>query len=308
MGTAHLTREIPAERAVAAIIPRQEIINALQDPEASPELTLQVATASGDATSTIGIEWSRDELEQLLRGIDSDNVVLTLDSDELQWAFDDVEAHGLRQRALIFTVAAAGALGSGATIANAMPMSGPGAGGAAAVPVAQVQASSSVVADAPISNAHTPGLQIGDAGSTASARQSVQASSSVIADAPMSNVHTPGLQIGDGGSTAAARQSVQVSSPSVADAPMSNVHTPGLQIGDSESTAATPSVQASSADSTVSDAASGAGYVAPTSTSHETFGIQLPAGSVEGLLAGGALLVIAGATFASRRMGSARPA
>ena len=238
MGTAHLTREIPAERAVAAIIPRQEIINALQDPEASPELTLQVATASGDATSTIGIEWSRDELEQLLRGIDSDDVVLTLDSDELQWAFDDVEAHGLRQRALIFTVAAAGALGSGATIANAMPMSGPGAGGGTAVPVAQVQASSSVVADAPMSNAHTP----------------------------------------------------------------------GLQIGDSESTAATPSVQASSADSTISDAASGAGYVAPASTSHETFEVQLPAGSVEGLLAGGALLVIAGATFASRRMGSARPA
>ena len=53
MGTAHLTREIPAERAVAAIIPRQEIINALQDPEASPELMLQVATASGDATSTM---------------------------------------------------------------------------------------------------------------------------------------------------------------------------------------------------------------------------------------------------------------
>jgi hypothetical protein len=238
MGTAHLTTEIPAERAVAAIIPRHEIINALQDPEAKAELTLQVATVSGDATSTIGIEWSREELEQLLRGIETDDVVLTLDADELQWAFDDVEAHGLRERALVFAVAAAGALGSGATIANAMPMSGPEAGGAAATPVASVQAPSAAVADATLSNAHTPGVQIGDA----------------------------------------------------------------------ESTAATPSVQASSADSTVSDAASGGGYVAPALSSHETFGVQLPAGTVDGLLAGGALLVIAGATFASRRSGSARPA
>jgi hypothetical protein len=78
--------------------------------------------------------WSRDELEDLVGRATGDTVVLTFDRDELANAFADVEAHGLRQKALVFTVAAAGALGSGIGIANAAQYADVGGGAAVSTP------------------------------------------------------------------------------------------------------------------------------------------------------------------------------
>ena len=120
VGTARLTDRIPAERAVAASIPRREIRDVLHEADATPELTLDVVAGDGSREhGTISITWSRDELERLLAGASGDEVVLTFDQNELRAALDDVEAHGLRTRAAVFAVAAVGALGTSAAIANA---------------------------------------------------------------------------------------------------------------------------------------------------------------------------------------------
>lgn len=289
-GTAHLTDEIPAPRAISAVIAREEILGAVQDPERSPELYLDVDRRSedgGEERSTIGISWSRDELERLLEHSSGDNIILTFDRDELQYAFDDVEAHGLRERALVFAVVAAGAIGSGATIANAAPILETGASGPA--PVAAL-------------NVHTPGVQLGDGGSTSVAPSALAAAAdSVVANAVaqsadagvVSNVHTPGLQVGDGGATAAPSLQVSAAGSVAADSSpaVSNAHRPGLQLGAEGSTGTTRSVQAPA-----------------TSSSGEFLGITSQ-DVTDGLIAGGVLLAIAGATFAgTRRTGTARPA
>lgn len=127
LGLAILAEHVPAQRAITAVVSRKEIANALT--KDSSELLLEVARQydnGNEERSTISMSWSRVELEKLLEQATSDNVVLTFDRDELSQAMGDVEAHGLRERALVFTVAVAGALGTGATIANAMPTSDPG--------------------------------------------------------------------------------------------------------------------------------------------------------------------------------------
>ena len=120
LGAARLAKEIPAQRAVATIVPREEITAVLQDPDADPELYLRISDES-DESNVIAMSWSRAELEQLLEQATGDQIVLTFDRDELAVALGDVEAHGMRERALVFAVAAAGALGTGVGIANAMP-------------------------------------------------------------------------------------------------------------------------------------------------------------------------------------------
>jgi hypothetical protein len=219
LGMALLTDEIPAPRAVTAIISREEIVGALRDPEGSPELYLDLDRSGedgGEERSTIGIAWSHDALAKLLERVSGDDIVLTFDRDELQSAFGEVEAHGLRQRALVFAVAAAGAIGSGATIANAAPTMGPGPGGVASVAAVQALAAESIaVGGGAVSNVHTPGLQTGDEGATTAAR-SVRASASTgpALDAGLaSNTHTPGLQLGPEGSMPATA-SVRVSGDS----------------------------------------------------------------------------------------------
>jgi hypothetical protein len=134
VGTAHLTSDIPAQRAVGASVSRRQVTDVLHEPDGAPELTLDFVAAEGGEHATISMTWSRDDLEQLLGSASGDEMVLVFDRDELASALGDVEAHGPRARAAIFAVAAAGALGSG-TIANAAVMGGDG-GGTAATPVA----------------------------------------------------------------------------------------------------------------------------------------------------------------------------
>jgi hypothetical protein len=135
VGTAHLTGDIPAQRAVGASVSRSQVTDVLHEPEGAPELTLDFVAAEGGEHATISMTWSRDDLEQLLGSASGDEMVLVFDRDELASALGDVEAHGPRARAAVFAVAAAGALGSGTSIANAAVMGGDG-GGTAATPVA----------------------------------------------------------------------------------------------------------------------------------------------------------------------------
>jgi hypothetical protein len=131
LGTVRLTSEVDPQRAVAVSVPRDEITTILLDPEAEPELQLEFR--GDEEQSRITMAWSRNELEDLLGRATGDPVVITFDRDELADAFADVEAHGVRQKALVFTVAATSALGIGAGIANARELADVGGGSAVSV-------------------------------------------------------------------------------------------------------------------------------------------------------------------------------
>jgi hypothetical protein len=102
--------------SVTATIPRAEFEAALATDEPA-ELFIEVKQPSGD-TGDLAVAWDRADLERLLSESTGPTVTLAFDRDELEGVLADVEAHGIRQKALILTVAAAAAAG-GASIASA---------------------------------------------------------------------------------------------------------------------------------------------------------------------------------------------
>jgi hypothetical protein len=264
VGTARLTDRIPADRAVAASIPSREIRDVLQDTEAAVELTLDVVAGDGsDEHGAISMTWSREDLEQLLAAATGDNVVLTFDRDELAAVLADVEAHGLRTRAAVFAVAAVGALGSGASIASAMP-SGP-EGGPAATPTAAVQSDTSQAALQARSEALN--VQYG-LGSSAS-------------DATVTDASTGGGYV----------------TPSASDATVTDASTGGYAGDDSQAALQSRSeamnaqfgLGGSPSEATVTDAST-SGYVAPTQSDEATTAMHARAQALNeqyGLAGGG---------------------
>ena len=110
-------RDFP--ESVTATIPREEFEAALGFEEPA-ELFLEVKGLEGDAKD-VSVTWSKEDLEQLLAETTGPAITLAFDQDELQSILADpeVDAHGLREKALILTVAAAAAAGGGASVASA---------------------------------------------------------------------------------------------------------------------------------------------------------------------------------------------
>src|SRR5918997_4277764 len=115
--------------AVTATIPRAEVEDAVRAEE-PPELVLEVQRqGEDDGATAVSIEWKREDLERLLRNTTGDKVTLVFRRDQLEEAVSaaDVEAHGLRERALVLTVfAATAAAGSSIAAASPDPSVGPG--------------------------------------------------------------------------------------------------------------------------------------------------------------------------------------
>lgn len=104
-------------------IPRSDIQAVLAAEEEPIELIIDVSRSSdGEAaqTKSVSVAWERTDLEQLLAEAQGDQIVLTFDREALARATDDVEAHGLRETAMILAVAATAAAG-GAQAAAAEP-------------------------------------------------------------------------------------------------------------------------------------------------------------------------------------------
>lgn len=124
------------EGGLTTLIPRSQIEEALGQDETPIELILDVTRfADGESigTRSVAISWEPDELQQLLRQAEGDEVMLTFDREALQQAVDsDVEAHGIREKALVLAVAATAAAGGGAA-ASAEPGAYLGSG----APIAQ---------------------------------------------------------------------------------------------------------------------------------------------------------------------------
>jgi hypothetical protein len=120
-------------------IARSEVQTALAESEIPP-LVLDIRR--GDESSSVALTWKRDDLERLLNEATGDQIQLTFDSAAIEQAFDDVEAHGMREKAAIIAVAVAGAAAFAGT-ASGMPM-GAESGPAGAAPVTMLSGPSGV--------------------------------------------------------------------------------------------------------------------------------------------------------------------
>ena len=306
-GSARLTDEIPAERAVTAIVSREEIADAVQDEGATAELRLEVAQrgAGGhEERSTIGITWSRDDLEKLLAQATSDTVVLTFDRDELAKALDDVEAHGMRERAAVFTVAAIGILGAGAGVAGAMPSGSPdGASSEAASAMVTDASSAAGYAAAPAE----PGATLTDVSSGGGYQAAAAASEagSMLTDASSGSGYAAAASESGAGSMltdASSGAGYQAAAASEAGAMLTDA---------SSGSGYAAEAAASDAGSRLTDVSSGGGYpvaAAEEASSGSFVDFEAPSPG-DAALFGGAALAIAAAAFATRRTRPpARPA
>ena len=116
--------------AVTTTIARGEVEEALGS-ELPAELVLDVLRPAHDGveaeTRSVTVAWDRADLESLLADTDADAITFSFDLHELEQAFaaPDFEGHGLRETAMILTVAAAAAMGASA--ASGMPYQEQGA-------------------------------------------------------------------------------------------------------------------------------------------------------------------------------------
>lgn len=141
LGSAILADDIAAEESVTTFVSRDAIAAALADGSDGAELALDHVEHGREEHGTVGIDWSREDLELLLGRTTDDRVALTFDRRQLSAALADVEAHGLRERALVFAVVATGALGAGSGIAGAA-IDAAGGGATAATPAIVTDVSS----------------------------------------------------------------------------------------------------------------------------------------------------------------------
>jgi hypothetical protein len=107
---------------IAATLPRAELEEALRSEEV-PELVLGVDSRNnGDVEAhTLRVAWTEDQLRELLRDTEGENITLTFDAEELQRALsgEDIEAHGMREKTAAAITVAAMAAGIGATAHSA---------------------------------------------------------------------------------------------------------------------------------------------------------------------------------------------
>src|SRR5215217_2082433 len=107
-------------------VSREEVTEALRAADSSLDLILDVTRFSnGDPAETrnLVVAWERGDLEELLRQSKGDRIVLTFDHAAIRQAMEaDVEAHGIREKALVLAVAAVAATGAAA---GASAQSGP---------------------------------------------------------------------------------------------------------------------------------------------------------------------------------------
>ena len=111
------------ESPLAVKVPRSEVEHALQI-DAEADLVLDVVRTNGEQEARrIVLAWDREALEQLLSQ-DGEQVVAAIDPSTLQQAFDDVEAHGVREVGATLAVLVATVAGGAGTAAAAVDPGG----------------------------------------------------------------------------------------------------------------------------------------------------------------------------------------
>jgi hypothetical protein len=126
--------------AIGTAFSRAEIAAAAAGTEFPATLLLdleRIEADSGTAQATVAVDWDQETLEQLLASTEDQEIGLLFDESELAMAFDDVEGHGLRQKAAVLAVAVTAA-GVSSSPAFARMTSEPGGDGTVAGTVASV--------------------------------------------------------------------------------------------------------------------------------------------------------------------------
>jgi hypothetical protein len=141
--------------AIGTIIPRAEFAETAARDEFPATFLLDLDRVEkaddGEVTdrATVAVDWDKDTIDQLLASTDEPEIALWFDERELAPAFDEVEAHSLRQRAAVLAVAVA-AGGASATPAFAR-LAPDFAGGGAPAPSAQAPAATPTDSSGPSS-------------------------------------------------------------------------------------------------------------------------------------------------------------
>jgi hypothetical protein len=123
--------------AVTATVPRDEIEAAMRS-EPPAELILEILRRTEEESEverrTLSVAWTQKDLETLSGLPGSEAVTFYFDPTELERALDgeDVEGHGLREAAVVLSIAAVAAVGAG----NAAAAVAPDAGGVSSATVA----------------------------------------------------------------------------------------------------------------------------------------------------------------------------
>lgn len=192
--------EIDAQ-GVTATVPRSELESALAADDGPTDLVLDVQRTEDGGGRRIAVEWDRADLERLLSQAKDDAIVFAFEREPLALAFEEpeVEGHGLREKALVLTVAAATAAGA-AGAAKAYPDQGEGTtqGGASAYTAIESARAGASAAEAPLAGftqveaarADAPGMAEPAAGHSAieAARSAANAPDPLLGYAGMDTV------------------------------------------------------------------------------------------------------------------------
>lgn len=287
-----LAESAPSEmgdRSVTAVLSRAEVEEAARSERA--ELMLDILRGDGPDVQahTLTVVWSREELERLLETDAEEELTISFDREQLEEALQidaDVEAHGLRQKALIFTVLV-GTAAAAPTIAQARvdpgapaapPQAAPAVvvGGAQSMGLGSATQSAPAAAPAVVTGGAVPAPQVSGPGDIAPAV--LTGGATAAADQPVpSGPGDTAPAVVTGGAISAAQQAAMAAEP------------PAVVTGGAAPGGTAPSVNQPIATST------------PGSDSID------PAQAL--LIGGGAALAIAAAGFAAtRRPDAPRPA
>lgn len=108
---------------IGTVLTRDEVMEAAAGTEFPATLLLDLDRAGAQAR--VAVDWDQETLEQLLASTEDDEIGLWFNENELAMAFDDVEGHGIREKAAVLAVAVVAA-GASATPAFARLQAGPG--------------------------------------------------------------------------------------------------------------------------------------------------------------------------------------
>jgi hypothetical protein len=297
MHSARFKRADLGEREVTATLDRSAIERARED--GGSELVIDVARADG-TIGALTMSWSPDDIDALLASATEREITLGFDRSELEEALAneaDVEAHGLRRRALVFTVVLATAV-TAPTVASAHPAGAPGTGSASAAAPAVLVGGAHAAIPVTAPGEFNPATTVGAAG-VQSADQTYAAS------------FNPATTVG-GATEAAAVVSAPVESPALrvggavpaatdATSPASLVGGGGLNTPDPSS----PAVMVGGGAPTTTapfDATAGGPAVSASSQSF----LDQNAAEIAAL-AGGAAIAITAAGFAAAATSRQRP-
>jgi hypothetical protein len=282
---------------LAVRVPKSEIERALEAKD-DVDLLLDVIRTNGEREERrVSLAWDRDALERLAQQ-EGERVIIAIDPDSLQAAFDDVEGHGMREMgATLAIVVAAAAGGAGAAGAVISPSSGSPSGSPA---VEATVDTSGWQAEAEASGYGVRGTPSDVAVDTSGWQAEAEASgygvrgtpSDVAADstAGIENVRAGQAAPEAVSDTAAGIENVRAGREAPAAAPDPSSAIENVRSGGS----AVPDTAAGIENVRAERTAPGVGGSGGTS-------ISAPSPAVSAALAGGVVLTIAGAAFALRR-------